>query len=367
MISRVSHQPDWLTVEFGTGQTSRYPALWLRDNVPSGRHRTGGQRTFDINSLDRDISIGGATLEGGAIRVEFSEGTIDCFPEEFLAAHPLDGPGTPPNPSPLLWGSEQQSVVSFADYPTLTRNKSARLEWLRQLRDYGYALVHSAPAREGVVLDVVELFGHVRETNYGRLFDVRVEPDPANLANTSAEIGMHTDNPYRDPVPGLQLLHCIVNESDGGASRLCDGFAVAENLRSQEPGCFELLAGQSVHFRYLEAGSADLQHHGPMVDLDVTGNVVGIRYNTRSVSAFDMTADLLPGYYRAYRLFAEMLHDPAHQIEFRLEPGQVMVFDNQRVLHGRSAYRIGHRHLQGCYADKDSLHSTIRILETVGP
>jgi gamma-butyrobetaine dioxygenase len=58
-----------------------------------------------------------------------------------------------------------------------------------------------------MVLTVAETFGFVRETNYGRLFDVRVVPDPSNLAFTSREILPHTDNPYRDPVPTLQLLH----------------------------------------------------------------------------------------------------------------------------------------------------------------
>ena len=50
-------------------------------------------------------------------------------------------------------------------------------------------------------------------------------------------------------------------------------------------------------------------------------------------------------------------------IEFRLEAGQLMVFDNQRILHGRSEYDHGRRHLQGCYADKDAVRSRIRVLE----
>ena len=54
-------------------------------------------------------------------------------------------------------------------------------------------------------MGVVDLFGYVRETNYGRVFDVKIEPDPANLAFTSRRIGMHTDNPYRDPGPGDRL------------------------------------------------------------------------------------------------------------------------------------------------------------------
>jgi alpha-ketoglutarate-dependent taurine dioxygenase len=65
------------------------------------------------------------------------------------------------------------------------------------------------PAESGTVLRVAASFGFVRETNYGRLFDVRVEPQPGNLAYTSRRILPHTDNPYRDPVPTVQLLHCL--------------------------------------------------------------------------------------------------------------------------------------------------------------
>ncbi len=39
------------------------------------------------------------------------------------------------------------------------------------------------------------------------------------------------------------------------------------------------------------------------------------------------------------------------------------LFDNQRILHGRSEYDHGRRHLQGCYADKDAVRSRIRVLE----
>ena len=49
----------------------------------------------------------------------------------------------------------------------------------------------------------------------------------------------------------------------------------------------------------------------------------------------------------------------------RLEAGDLFIVDNRRVLHGRTAYDPtgGTRHLQGCYADIDGLHSTIRVLE----
>ena len=365
MMSAVEHNPHWMKVTFEDGEAWDYPTVWLRDNIPTGRHRNEGQRLFDINLLPADLAISEAVLNNGGVQVAFSDGTTDLFPATFLRAHPLagshEGEVTPP---PSLWGSERQELLEFADYQRLVSDDQARAEWLRHLRDSGYALVENTPAEEGTVTRVVGLFGFVRETNYGTLFDVVVRPDPANLANTSARIGMHTDNPYRDPVPGLQLLHCIVNESDGGESQLCDGFAVAERLRQEDENAFRLLSTHPVRFRYLDDGNSDLQCYRPLIETNSRGHVTGVRYNSRSASAFDMEASLLPDYYRAYRKLSELLNAPESRIEFRLGPGQLMIFDNQRVLHGRSEYKIGHRHLQGCYADKDALHSTIRVLES---
>ncbi len=71
---------------------------------------------------------------------------------------------------------------------------------------------------------------------------------------------------------------------------------------------------------------------------------------------------MLP-YYEAYQYFENLLHHPSYQLKFRLEPGQAIIFDNERILHGRTAYqRLNRRHLQGCYADRDTLDSKILIL-----
>src|SRR5258706_14419815 len=66
-----------------------------------------------------------------------------------------------------------------------------------------------------MVLEVAGSIGFVRETNYGRLFDVEAKVDPANLAYTALAIAPHTDNPYRDPVPTVQLLHCLARGCRG--------------------------------------------------------------------------------------------------------------------------------------------------------
>ena len=104
------------------------------------------------------------------------------------------------------------------------------------MRRYGFAVMTDVPTEPGTLCKVAELFGYVRETNYGRWFEVRAEVNPNNLAYTNLGLQAHTDNPYRDPVPTLQILACLENTVEGGDSIVVDGFKVAERLKAEEPG-----------------------------------------------------------------------------------------------------------------------------------
>ena len=95
-----------------------------------------------------------------------------------------------------------------------------------------------------------------------------------------------------------------------------------------------------------------------------------VRSNHRSLqqlpaASSDTEAEELADWYRGYSLFARLVADASFHIQVQLQPGDLFIVDNRRVLHGRTAYDSngGTRHLQGCYADIDGLHSTIRVLE----
>ena len=227
---------------------------------------------------------------------------------------------------------------------------------------YGCALLRGVPASPGRVLEIAATFGYVRETNYGKLFDVRVEPDPDNLAFTSREIAPHTDNPYRDPVPTLQLLHCLRDarshgKQAGGDTGLVDGFAAAAALRAADPESFAVLTGTPVPFGYIDK-ETELTARQPLISLSPRGRITAVRYNDRSMRG---PAD--EHFCAALQTWARLLARPEFLLRLRLSPGDCLIFDNTRVLHARTAFAAtGERHLQGCYADLDGLLSTLAVL-----
>jgi gamma-butyrobetaine dioxygenase len=206
-------------------------------------------------------------------------------------------------------------------------------------------------------------FGFTRETNFGALFEVRSEPVANDLAYTSLPLDPHTDNPYRWPVPGVQLLHCLVNETSGGLSTLVDGFAAAEALRARDPEAFQLLTRTSVRFRFRDAVT-ELAASVPLIELDAAGGLLAIHFSPRLDFVPLAPPEALDRYYRARRAFDYLLRSPEFEIRFLLESGQLLMMDNRRLLHGRTGFDTaeGLRHLQGCYIDIDGPRSLFRVL-----
>ena len=352
---------------------ARYPAIWLRDNCPcAGCAVPGsGQKLFGITDLPRPdelrIEHVDQNADDDSVTVVFApDGHKSRYERAWLQEH---RPGrTAPRDdraedAKILWqAADLADAVPEASWEAFARDPAERARCLEALLVKGFVLVHGVPVRDRAVLDVAEVFGFVRVTNYGELFEVRVEENPANLAFSSLPITPHTDNPYRDPVPTIQLLHCLTNAAEGGDSGMVDGFHAAARLRREQPEAFDVLTHTPVTFRYAD-GEADLAATNPLIGLDAIGRIKQIRFNNRSMRPVALPPDQIAAFYEAYRAFSELLYDESAQLNFRLEPGDCVIFDNTRTLHARTGFTAsGHRHLQGCYADLDSAASALGVL-----
>jgi len=353
--------PEVLTVELAGGP-ARFHAIWLRDNArgEASRDVANDQRLFDVSELPDEVVIAAAEVVDGNLRVEFGpDGLVSTFEGDWLETHRYDGVERRWSEAVpwLAAGFEPQRLAwSLRDDP------SARSEATRALVRDGLAIVDGlacGPDPTGPAIgDVAGIWGPVRETNYGEVFHVRAEADPVNLAFTPRALNVHTDNPYRRPVPGFQLLHCIVASDTGGVTVLIDGFSAAEALRSEDPGAFDLLSGHRVPFRWSGDGF-DLRNRSPVIEVDDRGVLLAVRYNNRSAAPFDTPFEEMADFYEAYRTFARLLHRRELEYRFTLSPGECLVFDNERVLHGREGESDPQRYLQGCYLDRDWVHGSI--------
>ncbi|ASK17883.1 2-trimethylaminoethylphosphonate dioxygenase [Halomonas sp. N3-2A] len=358
---------------FQQGEQRRFHAVWLRDNAQDAATRSpdNGQRLISLADIPSTLRLTEARVQEGRLIVTITpESREFVYDGAWLWQHAYDLE----LPSQRGWLDEQYETwdaslaehLPCVDITALSNEPAVRRRWLAGIRRYGFGKLTGGPIEDGALLDVVAQFGFVRETNYGRYFEVRSEIAPTNLAFTSLGLPAHTDNPYRDPVPTLQLLYCLENSAAGGDNRVVDGFCAAQRLREEDPRSFELLAGYCARFEYRGLNDVCLRTRRPLIELAPDGELIGFRFNNRSAAPFsDIPYADMVDYYAAYRRLGEILESPEMGVTFKLAPGEAFLVDNTRVLHARTGYSgEGSRWLQGCYADRDGLLSTLSCLET---
>ena len=365
--------PRSVRVTWDDGAVGAFHHLWLRDNCgcPECWHPQTLERTFDPLSVPGDVSAASVALtHRGELCVEWRpRGHVSLYDPGWLRAC-RDGAagGSPRDPAPVTWDASLSDAMPILDYDAIAGSERDRLRWLRLLRDLGVAILRGTPCEPLSVLALARLVGNVRATNFGDHFDVVSKPDPNSNAYTALGLPSHTDLPNWERPPGYQFLHCLENGAEGGESILVDGFRAAEELRRREPTVFRLLCRSPIGFRFRD-GDSDIRHRAPTIALDESGAVGEVRFNLAVMEAIDAPADRMGKLCRALRAFAAAVRDPALECRYRLDRGELLVFDNRRVLHGRAPFdpTAGRRHLQGCYVDRDQLLSRIRVLERSPP
>jgi len=346
------------------GAVARLHPLWLRERTgdPENFDPVNHQRLFEPPELALDLRVTDAAREGADdLAVAFDDGTAARLSLTALLQEPGWTPDPEAPPAPEIWDAASaprpEATWAGLDDPAVLR------ELLAGFHRHGFCVVRETPTAPGSLQAIAQRFGFIRDTNFGPLFDVVTKPKPIDLAYTGRHLSAHADNPYRRPIPGIQLLHCLENGVAGGLSTLVDGFAVARRIAAEAPESFAALTRIPVRFRY-ESNAAIMQAHGPLIECDAGGLIRRVRFSTRVDYVPARDPDELALYYYGRRRFYELANDPAYQIRQSFEPGMLVMMDNHRVLHGRTAFDhgAGRRHLQGCYIDHDGPDSLYRVL-----
>ena len=108
------------------------------------------------------------------------------------------------------------------------------------------------------------------------MFDVKVKTGPGSNAYTAMALTPHTDLPTREYQPGLQLLHCLHNESTGGRAVMVDGYKAAARIEDEDPAAYAALC--AIEWPWSNrAPDTDYRWRSPVIRLDGAGRVVELR------------------------------------------------------------------------------------------
>ena len=362
MIHDLTVRADTLVVTWADMTTTQFPTIWLRDNCPSGLHPQTHERLLDLLTLDEAPVLSSAQINGDGVQLSYADGHVSLLPLSLLTQHrPGQRAADTAAIETRLWRSDHR-VARYAASPIMD-DDTALTAWMQVTAADGLTIVENLEDRTSAGVGLAERIDFLRKTNFGTTFEVINKPDPNNLAYTSVALPLHTDLPNQEVPPGYQFLHCLANEATGGGSLFADGFAMAEDLRTEDPEAFDLLCNVAIPFRFHD-GDADILVYKPVITLGAAGEVIEIRYNAHLAGVFDMPADIMPAYYRAYRAYMSKTRDAKYRITLKLKAGEMVVFDNRRVLHGRDSFdpSTGFRHLHGCYVDRGEFASRLRLL-----
>ncbi|MCO7574113.1 gamma-butyrobetaine dioxygenase [Pseudomonas chlororaphis] len=368
-LSAVQLLPDRVQVRWGDERLSPFHHQWLRDNCPCPEcvYSVTREQVLEIVDVPEDLGCLGAHIDSqGCLCLDWSDGHQSRFDPGWLRAHAYDRQSREERRANQaqrqLWDSHLQ--LPIFDYQALMDDPKALLQWLLALRDIGLTQVRGAPTEPGSLALIARRISFIRESNFGVLFNVQSKADADSNAYTAFNLPLHSDLPTRELQPGLQFLHCLVNDATGGESIFVDGFAIADALRREDPDAFRALCEIPVEFRNKDRHS-DYRCLAPIIALDALGEVVEIRMANFLRGPFDTTEQQMPRLYRAYRRFIGLTREVRFRVIRRLDPGQLWCFDNRRTLHARNAFdpASGARHFQGCYIDRDELLSRILVLQ----
>jgi gamma-butyrobetaine dioxygenase len=364
----------------------KWHPVYLRDMCacPRCKDPSSTQKTFQTSDIPHNIQASLVEFEGDdSVKITWENDIpgfgpdphVSTFSKDFFYTHLTqrslaDARFEPPEYrawSKRRINRELQSL-NFDDY---MKDDEVLYSALMFLNMHGILLLKGVPESETAVEDITSRMGTLRDTFYGRTWDVKSVPEAKNVAYTNQFLGLHMDLLYMANPPGFQLLHCLKNTCKGGSSLFSDAFHAAHQL---SPIHFQRLIATKIGYQYKNAGE-HYYHEHPVIEAQ---NYRSLRWNRPILKQVNYSPPFqadhlttaafqthpLPQLLKSLKQFALRVEDPENQYEYKMQEGECVIFNNRRVLHGRREFDAaeGERWLKGAYVDTDVFLSRFRVL-----
>ena len=357
-----------IAVRWDDGTRTEHHRLVLRENSPdpATTHPLSREQQLQLTEIPNDLCIVGATIDAdGGIRVQWSVGSLaeSVFHPGWLRAWAAETPPPSALPDRVRWdGSLELSTLTFDGEQVLAGGEVFD-DFLLAVHTHGVALVEGLPVDGNMIERLPSMLGPVRTTNFGHVFDVRTKVEGVTSnAYTDLELPVHTDLDTREYMPGLQFLWCMVNDATGGESRLSDAAAITRHLRDAYPDAYDALTTIPVSF-INKATDTDYRFVAPFLVVDDQGELIEARWSPWLRGPLQASIDDAERFYAGLRLALELGDDARFVVSHKLRAGDLLAFDNRRVLHGRGPLdrSTGERWLRGSYVEREELESRLRV------
>ncbi|KAK7954666.1 TfdA family Taurine catabolism dioxygenase TauD [Apiospora saccharicola] len=315
---------------------------WLRDGCgcSSCVDPHSGQKNFGSTDVPLDLPITSCRkTEDGALEIVWQNDFLTRGRESHTSTYSpeqVDSFFTPRKeaifPPVVFW--DKQTIkrdITFIEYDDWMNNDEALAAGVRKLQTHGIFFIRNAPHSEESVISMSSRIGNLKETLYGRTWDVRSKPEAEN------------------------------NSCDGGESLFSDASRAAFLMKLGPPELRNALSSHKVHYHYRKHGHFYENNHSVV---DGSGHVRwsppfqaplrGLRKNEEGLQEYRTWA-------AAAVQFQELLEREEYLFEYKMQPGDCVVFDNLRVVHGRRAFdtSAGSRWLKGTYNAHDVFMSRL--------
>ena len=366
-LSHIGPTDAGLSVRWSDKSVSFFHHIWLRDNCrcPACGEPSIGRRTLRLSGIPKEIiAISTAIDRDDALTINWSDGHQSSYAGAWLKTYTYNENARSDRVfSPPIWTEDARKNPPILSFGNVQQDLASFQQMLLYLRDFGICFLHDAPPKDGTLEELARRIGPIQESNFGRVQDMVVDRTERGIANDVDALKPHTDEPYRASPPGILLFHCIQTDVTGGGSSIfLDGFEIAETLRIEDPEGFTSLTQNRQAFRRHFSDDVDLIAEFPIISLDEFDNICGVRINDRVAAPLSIPSGEVSVYYRGLRRLLELAEDSERMIRRTLKPGDIALFDNHRVLHGRTTLTVrGRRWLQWAQVERGDFHSTLRI------